>query len=112
MRIYIGTLDRCRVLLGKGTTTNAIYRPVIKHTLAIESLEAHTIGMEGLKDRWLPYKLYLAMRSQGVEYSLIGKVTSACCGEASVECHTEHPTIGVTVLEYLCGTSWCHGMAT
>ena len=52
------------------------------------------------------------MWAQGVEDSLVGKVTSARCSKASVERYAEVFAVGIAVLEYLGGTAWRHGVAT
>jgi hypothetical protein len=83
--VDVCTLDGGAVLLSECTTTYTIYGPVVCYVVVgVERLKAHAVGMKGLEYGWFPDELYLTMGTQGVEYSLVGKVTLACCCEAAI----------------------------
>ena len=80
--VDVCALNGAAALFGKCATADAIYHPRIHDiALAIESFEAHTVGVEWQKRRTLPYELHCSVRLQCVKNGYIGKVTFACCGK-------------------------------
>ena len=47
--IYVGTLNRCAILLGEGSSADAVYGPVVYDLTLLEGLETHTVGVEGFE---------------------------------------------------------------